>query len=142
MPFDDLPHPIQSAVRFMLHDEVRIFEVFSAVNLLAWAALLWEHPTILTRPGYAAFDTAPPSVWALVALLAGGLQAAAMVLRHAHVARLRFPAMALAAGVWTVIAVHFWSGPLSTASVNYTLIAVGCAVSGVYLGWKPTSSNC
>lgn len=142
MRFDDLPRPLRSLVRFMLHDEVRIFEVFSAVNLLAWAVLLWEYPAILTRPGYAGLDTAPPSIWAVVTWIAGLLQLAAMVLRHAHIARLRFPAMAVAAGVWTVIAIHFWSGPLSTASVNYTLIAVGCALSGIYLGWKPTSSNC
>lgn len=142
MRFDDLPRPLRSLVRFLLHDEVRIFEVFSAVNLLAWAVLLWKHPAIFARPDYAGFDIAPPSVWSAVAWIAGLLQLAAMLLRHAHIARLRFPAMALAAGAWTVIACHFWSGPLSTASVNYTLIAVGCAVSGVYLGWKPTSNNC
>lgn len=141
MRYDDLPRPVQSALRFMLHDEVRIFEAFSAVNLLAWSWALWRHPGILAGPAYQAFHSAPPPIWAVVAFTAGALQIAAMVLRHRRVVRLRFPAMAVAAGVWTVIAVHFWSGPPSTATINYTLIAIGCAVSGVFLGWKPTSSS-
>lgn len=55
----------------MLHDEVRIFEVFSALNLLAWAWALWRYPEILTQPSYEAFATAEPPVWAFVALLVG-----------------------------------------------------------------------
>ncbi|MDO5631119.1 MAG: hypothetical protein Q4G22_04705 [Paracoccus sp. (in: a-proteobacteria)] len=141
MRYDDLPWPVQGLVRFMLHDEVRIFEVFSALNLLAWAWMLWLHPEILARASYQGFITAAPPVWAVIAFVIGAMQIAAMVLRHHHVARLRFPAMALAAGIWTVIAVHFWAGPPSTAAVNYTLIALGAAISGVYLGWKPTSNN-
>ncbi len=140
MRYEDLPSPLRSAVRFMLHDEVRIFEVFSALNLLAWSWALWWHPAMLSRPSYEGFQAAPSTVWACISFFAGALQLAAMVLRHRHIARMRFPAMAIAAGVWTVIAFHFWSGPPSTATINYTLIAIGCAVSGVFLGWKPTSS--
>lgn len=141
MRYDDLPSPVQSLLRFMLHDEVRIFEVFSALNLLAWSFALWRYPEILARTSYQAFHSAPSPVWAVIAFLAGGLQVVAMALRHRRIVRLRFPAMAIAAGVWTVIAIHFWSGPYSTATINYTLIAIGCAVSGVFLGWKPTSNS-
>lgn len=141
MLYKDLPRPMQLVLRFMLHDEVRIFEVFSALNLLAWSWALWLYPEILTRPSYEAFATADPPVWAFVALVAGVLQVAALVMRRRYAAYLRFPAMALAAGVWTVIAVHFWSGPPSTGAINYTLLALGAATSGIYLGWKPTSKS-
>lgn len=136
-----LMRPVRVALRFMLHDEVRIFEVFSALNLLAWAWALWRYPEILTQPSYEAFATAEPPVWAFVALLVGVLQVAALVVAHRYAAHMRFPAMALAAGVWTVIAVHFWSGPPSTGAINYTLLALGAATSGIYLGWKPTSKS-
>ena len=141
MRYEDLPSPLRSVVRFMLHDEVRIFEVFSALNLLAWSWALWRYPEILARPSYEAFQAAPSDLWARIALGAGVLQILAMVLRHRRMARLRFQAMAIAAGVWTVIAIHFWSGPISTGTINYTLIAIGCAASGVFLGWKPFSTN-
>lgn len=141
MRLDDLPPVIRAGLRFVLHDEVRIFEVFSALNLLAWSWALWLYPGILARPSYEAFQAAPSGLWACIALFSGMLQVLAMILRHRHVARLRFPAMAIAAGVWTVIAMHFWAGPFSTSTINYTLIAIGCAVSGVFLGWKPYSKT-
>ncbi len=141
MRYDDLPSPIRSVLRFMLHDEVRIFEVYSALNLLAWSWALARHPEILGRPSYEGFQSAPPSIWAAVTFVAGVMQIAAMALRHRRITRLRFPAMAIAAGVWTVIAIHFWSGPISTGTINYTLVAIGSAVSGVFLGWKPISNS-
>lgn len=126
--------------RFLFFDEVRLLEVFSALNLLAWAEVLLTAPELLRDGAYRGFSNVEAVVWAYCfgAIALG--QIAAMTIRRWHPLEFRFAAMAFAAGAWTVIAWNFWeTGISTTANLNYTLLAGACAISGAFLAWKSTS---
>lgn len=128
--------------RFLFFDEVRLLELFSALNLIAWAELLLGSPEIFAggSGAYRAFAGASAIYYGYgfgaVALLQ--LLSTFMVTRFAY--EVRLIAMSFAAGAWSVVAVNFWtSGVSTTANLNYTLLALACAASGAFLGWKNTS---
>lgn len=126
--------------RFLFFDEVRLLEVFSALNLLAWAEVLLTAPELLRDGAYRGFSNVEAVVWAYCfgAIALG--QIVAMIIRRWHPLEFRFAAMAFAAGAWTVIAWNFWeTGISTTANLNYTLLAGACAISGAFLAWKSTS---
>lgn len=113
---------IRSLRRFLLHDELRLFELLSAFGLLIWA-----HRLPLALPGAGTVSRA-------VLLAAALVQLGAMLARHIGVARRRFEAMALAGGAWTSIAWVLLRPDLIAA-------AAACIFAGIYLGWKPTSCH-
>lgn len=126
--------------RFLFFDEVRLLEVFSALNLLAWAEVLLTAPELLRDGAYRGFSNVEAVVWAYCfgAIALG--QIGAMIIRRWHPLEFRFGAMAFAAGAWSVIAWNFWeTGISTTANLNYTLLAGACAISGAFLAWKSTS---
>lgn len=125
---------------YLFRDEVRLFELFSALNLLAWAELFAQTPGILQRDSYQGFGSLPAHVWVYGFAGIAMAQLASTVLRHRFAIELRFGAMAFAAGAWTVVAVNFWiSGVSTTANFNYSLLVCACAISGAFLAWKSTS---
>ncbi len=127
---------------FVFHDEVRLFEIFSMLNLFAWAKVLLVQPDLLQHGAYRGFDAVSAILWAYFFGSVATLHLIAMLNHRRHRMELRFVAMALAAGSWTVIAWNFWAASLSTtANLNYTILALACAVSGAYLAWKSTSSQ-
>lgn len=111
-----------SARRFLLHDEIRLFEMLSAVGLFIWAIRL---PAVL--PGAGILSQA-------VLTMAAAAQIMAMLARHLGIARRRFEAMAFAGGAWTSIAWVLLRPDLIAA-------AAACIFAGIYLGWKPTSCH-
>ncbi|KPN64270.1 hypothetical protein SAMN04488527_101273 [Aliiroseovarius crassostreae] len=127
---------------FVFYDEVRLFEIFSMLNLFAWAKVLLLQPELLHNEAYRGFDAVAAVLWAYFFGGVAMLQIIAMLNRRRYRMELRFVAMALAAGSWSVIAWNFWATSLSTtANLNYTILALACAVSGSYLAWKSTSSQ-
>lgn len=128
------------AIGFLFYDQVRVLEIYSALNLLAWAAVLGGDPAFFGHAAYAGFDALAADVWARVFGAAAIVQIAAMLIRWSMQAEARFVAMAFAAGAWSVIAHNFWqAGAATTADMTYGLLAVICAISGVWLAWQTTS---
>jgi hypothetical protein len=126
---------------FLFADPVRLIELFSALNLLAWARLLVSEPGLLARDSYAGFASLGGPVWATILAVIAISQIAPMVRSFRQSANLRFVAMAGASGAWLVIASNFLlSGVSTTAEANYLLLALICMASGAYLGWKSRSS--
>lgn len=126
---------------YLFSDPLRLIEIFSAWNLLAWAFVFWTTPDLLTRDSYATFQSLGAPLWIAIFLLAGLLQATAMILRHRFVNEQRFIAMALAAGCWAAVTVNFWStGVLTTAGANYFGLTVVTALVGGFLGWKTSTT--
>ncbi|WP_224825610.1 hypothetical protein [Cognatishimia sp. MH4019] len=137
---DRLKALLDAFVAFNFRDEVRLVELFSALNLLAWSNFFATTPDILARDSYAGFGGEEPIFWACCFGIIGAAQVVAMVIRWRHAIEVRFCAFAFAAGAWTVIAWNFWStGVLTTANLNYSLLAGACAISGSWLAWKTTS---
>lgn len=133
---------MKQAVRFTIHDEVRLLELFSALNLFAWAKFFGANPDILQRDSYRGFGGESATFWMWCFGLISLIQAASLLNDRWHALEGRFLASALAAGAWTVVAWNFWSTGISTtANLNYSLLALACAISGVWLGWKTTSSQ-
>lgn len=131
-----------ATLRFVFHDEVRLLEIFSALNLLAWADLLNFSPEVLTLEAYRGFDGVNASVWAGLFACVGAWQIGCMIpafgARRVH----RFIGLAFAAGAWAVITLNFWKGGVATtANFNYFILALGCAVSGAWLAWTTNSYN-
>lgn len=127
-------------MRFTFHDEVRLLELFSAANLIAWSKVLLTAPELAQHGVYKGFGPSEAVLYAYCFGLISLFQFGAVLARRWRPSELRFAAMAFAAGAWTVIAWNFWQTGLSTpANLNYTFLALTCAVSGAYLGWKTTS---
>ncbi|KPU84427.1 hypothetical protein JI58_03915 [Marinosulfonomonas sp. PRT-SC04] len=127
-------------LRFLFFDEVRLLELFSALNLIAWAKVLFGQPDLFQNPAYQGFHNLDALVWAYLFGATALLQIGAMLIRCWYSLEIRFVAMAFAAGAWAVIALNFWQSALSTtAELNYAILAVACGLSGAFLGWKTTS---
>ncbi|MGR3484051.1 MAG: hypothetical protein ACU0BF_01790 [Paracoccaceae bacterium] len=125
----------------LFHDQFRLVELFSGLNLLAWAKVMLTDPAILARnPTYAAFLALSPQVWAAIFVAVATLQLTGAASRHRWTGEHRFVAMGCAAGAWSAITAAFVQGGVSTtATLNYGLLALICIVSGVALGWKSSS---
>lgn len=130
----------RTAFKYVFYDEVRLFELFSAFNLLAWSVILLIQPGILNTAVYQSFSELEATVWAYCFGLIALAQIMATLIKCWHPVELRFVAMSFSSGAWTVVAWNFWQSSISTtANLNYTLLALGCAISGAFLGWKTTS---
>lgn len=121
-------------------DPARPVEWISILALSGWVQFLIQSPEVFALPRYQAFSSLPPAVWAIVA---SGVIIAQLVgmLRGARADRIRFFAMALATGIWVVIAFSFWStasAPISARTAS--AIAFATAMTGVYLGWVSQKS--
>lgn len=130
--------------RVLFRDPARPIEILSLLGLAGWCIFLVSFPNLLAeRESYRAFSALAPHVWALMFGFVALLQLATIVLRFSPrvKAEIRFAAMALSAGMWTVVAVAFWtSGIFSTAHWTYTSIALLCSLTGMYLGWAAKTS--
>lgn len=134
---DALHRATQRILRLVFWDEVRLFEIFSALNLAAWALILHRAPGLFAAAGYDGFGDIEPSAWSAIFALGAIAQVAGMVWpRDSWRRHIRFFAMAYAAGLWAVVAWNFWRGDISTARLNYSLIALCSALCGGFLGWK------
>jgi len=121
-------------------DEVRLLELFSALNLLAWCKVLLTTPELLEVGAYRGFSGTEAIVWAYAFGAIGLAQLGAMLVRRFYPLELRFVALAFAAGAWTIIAWNFRVGDtITTANLNYSLLAGACAISGAFLAWKTSS---
>ena len=124
-----------------LCDPARPVEWISLLALAGWAQFLTEAPEVLLRDSYTAFDALPARGWALLMAVVVIVQLAAMLPVTRGRATLRFVAMALAAGLWSVITINFWNGQaITTGARTYTAIALMTAFTGVYLGWASKRS--
>ena len=108
--------------RFLLFDEVRLLEVFSALNLLAWFEVLLTAPELLHDGAYRGFSNVEAVVWAYCFGTIALGQIVAMIVWRWHPLDLRFAAMAFAAGAWTVIA---WNVECDCANANGEIAACG-----------------
>lgn len=126
--------------RFVFHDEVRVFELFSAFNLLAWAKVLLVEPKLFERDSYTTFASMSQTGWMLVFCLIALIQLAGTTTKWRHVHEVRFIGFALASGAWTSVSISFlYSSVSTTAELNYLLLAFGCMISGAFIGWKKNS---
>lgn len=117
-------------------DHVRLVELFSALNLAAWAWLLLWHPDVLERDTYVSFRPMGAVIWAAILAAVSLFQLIAILLSRRLRVLLRILAMSAAAGVWFVIGLGFvTSGIVTTADANYLLLSLICMLSGLYLGW-------
>lgn len=138
--FDRFLSLIERAARFVLFDEIRLLELYSALNLLAWAHMMFAVPAAFTGGAYSGFDSLLPFQWALIFTAIAFAQIFATVRLGFWFYEMRLLTMALASGAWTVVAVNFWRADFATtANWNYTLLALACAISGGFIGWKNTS---
>lgn len=114
-----------------------MLELFSAINLLAWVQVLFSTPTLFEREGYRSFDSMPQGIWASIFVAIAILQLLGVFLHWSHTDELRFFGFAFAAGAWSAVALSFLVRDVSsTAEMNYVLLALGCMISGAFLGWK------
>jgi hypothetical protein len=128
-------------VGFLFSDPTRLIDIFSAWNLLAWAAVFWTNPDLLERDSYATFQSLGAVPWAITFLIVGIMQASALFGWHRHIAEQRFIAMALATGCWAAVTVNFMStGVLTTAGANYIGLTFVTALVGGFLGWKTSTT--
>ena len=127
---------IHRARQILFWDQARPLELFSGLNLLSWAYLLWAQPELVTRDSYAGFQALGAGIWAFVLLVIAVVQLAPVFWSFARGHDLRFVAMALASGAWLMIASNFiTSGVSTTADTNYLLLSFTCMASGVWLAW-------
>lgn len=118
-------------------DPASLIELCSSLALLAWAEFLWSNPTILFRDSYAAFQIAPAGFWVLLFAGVGAAQVAASVIDHRWRDNVRWFAMALASGLWLIVAITFIAGGVSTTAERmYSTIAMVTALATIWLAWK------
>lgn len=122
---------------FLFRDPVRLVELFSAFNLLAWSYVIGTVDGILERDSYVAFSTLSASTWAMIFFAAATFQLLATFISYETRSLLRFVAMAISSGCWAVVTVSFYAaGVGTTANINYLLITLSCMASGGYLAWR------
>lgn len=125
------------AFRLVFFDEVRLIELFSALNLMAWVILLYETPMLFERDSYRAFDALSQTTWMVAFALISMCQLSGIFLRWSHAHELRFAGLAMASGAWATVAVSFIVSNVSTtAEANYILLATACMISGAFVGWR------
>ncbi len=118
-----------------LLDHARPFEWINLLMLSAWFQFLITHPDDFGGPRYPAFKSLSPTVWASIIGVIVVSQLFAMH-RSRHAALIRFAAMTLATGIWTIIALSFW-GQANTAPLSArenTVLALAAAATAIYLG--------
>ncbi|WP_182085208.1 hypothetical protein [Aureimonas sp. ME7] len=132
------------AFAFLFSDPVRPLEVFSAAALASWAIFLLNVPEALLRDTFSAFDALPAIWWSVLMAAIVLVQIWAMLPDVRASGFLRFVAMALAAGTWTIVALNFWrAATLSTGAGVYSMLALVTTLAGIWLGWvsRNTSAN-
>ncbi|MBZ9678912.1 hypothetical protein [Mesorhizobium sp. ES1-1] len=127
---------LQSVIsELFFRDHARPVEWINLLTLSAWLQFLITRAADFAGPRYPAFAALSPTVWALVIAAIVAAQLVAMW-PTAKSSFIRFGAMTMAAGMWTVIAISFWvqadTAPIS-ARTN-TVLAIAAAVSSIYLG--------
>ncbi|MBP0439451.1 hypothetical protein [Tianweitania sediminis] len=117
-------------------DLARPIELTSLVMLLGWLQFLVTKPEIFSLPRYASFSSLPPYGWALI--IAGIIAAQLVALGPIRGSTMiRFVAMMLATGIWTIIAISFWAADTSPLTArSHTAFALSIIVTAVYLGLK------
>lgn len=123
------------AAEILYRDQARPIEWLSLLALAGWLQFLLAEPERFQQPRYEAFSALPPAAWALI--IAGVILAQLAALWPGpRAATIRFVAMALATGMWTVIALSFWSSAETTAisARTNTVIAFASFVTAVHLG--------
>jgi len=124
---------------FLFHDAVRLPELFSAFNLIAWSFSMAWNPDLFLRDTYSSFSLFSPKFWSVLFGLVGVVQFVALFMRPTRRRVFRSAAMVLAAGCWSLVAYSFFAaGVGTTANANYALLMIVCFVSGAYLAWKET----
>lgn len=130
---------LRQAFCFLLHDQVRMIELFSALNLLAWAAMFASQSQVLPQQ---TFQSLPASTWFTIFVCAAVLQLSGLANWYRKVGEVRFIAMSFATGCWAAITVSFLVDAMSMAvSVNYALLTIATAIAGGFLGWKTSSTR-
>ena len=123
----------------IFYDEVRLIELFSALNLLAWVKVLYSTPLLFERDTYRTFSGLDQTTWMLIFGLISVWQLAGVFLRWSHGHEVRFLGLALASGAWMSVALSFYVSSISTtAHLNYLLLALACMISGAFVGWRQT----
>ena len=123
--------------QFLFIDQVRLVELFSGLNLLAWASLILGRPEVLQRDSYVAFSALPASAWVVIFGVSGLFQLCVTFWNSEYRTEMRFFAMFFATSCWALIALSFVaSGVGQTATMNYLLLTISCAMSGGFLAWK------
>lgn len=116
-------------------DLARPIEWLSLLLLAGWLQFLLTQPDVFQSPRYGAFAGVSPWVWSTV--IASILVAQLVALRPSrHAPTIRFVAMALATGIWTVIALSFWSGSYPILARTHSVIAFAVIVTAIYLGLR------
>ena len=116
-------------------DPARPVEFIAVAGLGGWTVFLAFHPETLSRAAFSGFAALPVIGWQILMGLTALTQFAVIVAPVPGRAVLRFAAMTLASGLWTVVAFNFWGGlQLSTGAGMYTAIAAISALTGVWLG--------
>ncbi len=117
-------------------DLARPMEWLSLLLLAGWLQFIVTQPEVFALPRYEAFSALPPAAWAgIIAVVLVAQLFALKPTRHAM--SIRFVAMALATGIWTIIALTFASSATSPLMAReHGVIALAAFVTAVYLGLK------
>ena len=128
--------PFRRLMAFVFHDPVRPLELVYLAALCGWSALMIAKPELLALDNFSSLRVLPSKLWAVVMGAIAIVQIAAMFRQEAPAATMRFVAMSLCSGIWTLVAVGFWTSQLiSFGAPIYTAFAVLSALSGIWLGW-------
>lgn len=137
-----LRRPVAAIAAIIFRDPARPVEWISLLALAGWAQFLFETPQVLLRDSYTAFRALPAWAWAAIMASVVIVQLAAMLPVTRGREWLRFLAMALAAGLWTIVAINFWLGDaITTGARTYSALALMTSLTGVWLGWTRSSPN-
>lgn len=129
------------AGRYIYPDQVRLIEIYSLGALAFWSYALLTNVTLLERTSYSGFSFLSQPIWAAIFIVVAIMQAVGMLVSHSLLRELRFIGMALSAGLWSVTTVSFATSDVGTTAVGvYAMAAITCALAGVFIGWKSTSS--
>lgn len=117
-------------------DRSRLIEVYSALNMIAWAHILWLHPDLVERDTYVGFRSLGASNWSIVMILIASCQLVAIGVQFRFAVGVRIASICAACGVWFVVALNFRSSDvISTADANYLLLSLTCMATGAYIAW-------
>lgn len=123
------------AMRLVFRDPVRPLEILFLVALWSWAQFLAREPQLLSLPQYSSLAVLPASFWAVLMCAIGIVQLFAMVRDGPGGVTQRFVAMALSSGIWTVVAIGFWTSPIvAFGAPIYSAFAFLAALAGIWLG--------
>ncbi|PZO81619.1 MAG: hypothetical protein DI629_03520 [Mesorhizobium amorphae] len=114
-------------------DHARPVELLSLVILSSWAQFLLTSPDTFRLPRYSGFSALEPSSWATIIFAVIGAQIVALWPRR-WAGWVRFFAMAMASGLWAIIAANFWTGDAPILARTFTSFALASVATTAYLG--------